>query len=84
MIENFSQLSFNEEIIEMKLGEKSAIFLTKKGDVYQLGEITKQNGEIYFSEVPKRLEKLSNIKQIFGSINSFFAISENKAFFGWG
>lgn len=41
MIENFSQLSFNEEIIEMKLGEKSAIFLTKKGDVYQLGEITK-------------------------------------------
>lgn len=37
-----------------------------------------------FSEVPKRLEKLSNIKQIFGAINSFFAISENKAFFGWG
>lgn len=68
----------------MKLGEKSAIFLTKKGDVYQLGEIYKQNGEKIFSEIPKKLEKLSNIKQIFGAINSFFAISENKAFYGWG
>ena len=32
----------------------------------------------------KRLEKLSNIKQIFGSVNNFLAISENKFFFSWG
>ena len=25
-----------------------------------------------------------NIKQIFSGLNSFFAISENKAFYGWG
>lgn len=36
-IESFSQLTVNEQITDMKLGEKSAIFLTKKGDVYQLG-----------------------------------------------
>lgn len=39
----------------MKLGEKTAIFLTKKGDVYQLGEINKDNGEKFFSETPKKL-----------------------------
>lgn len=33
----------------MKLGEKSAIFLTRKGDVYQLGEIYKDNGEKIFT-----------------------------------
>lgn len=54
-IESFSQLTVNEEILDMKLGEKTAIFLTKKGDVYQLGEINKDNGEKFFSETPKKL-----------------------------
>lgn len=34
----FAPVPISEEIIDLKLGEKSAIFLTKKGDVYQWGD----------------------------------------------
>lgn len=38
VFETFNQIGLSEEIINFKLGDKSAIFLTKKGDVYTLGE----------------------------------------------
>jgi alpha-tubulin suppressor-like RCC1 family protein len=84
IIENFCQLTINEEIVDMRLGEKSGIFLTRKGEIYQLGEFYKENGERVFSEAPKKIEKLGGVRQIFGGMNSFFAISENKVFYGWG
>lgn len=62
---------------------KNAIFLTKKGEVFQLGEYFKE-GEKYFSENPKRIDKINCIKQIWAGTNQYFAYSEARGLYGWG
>ena len=79
--EMFATVPISEEIVDLKLGEKSAIFLTKKGDVYQWGDWEAHDK---ITDHPKRVEKLSGIKQLFSGSNSFFAISEHRHFYGWG
>lgn len=70
-------------MVDLKLCEKSAIFLTRKGDIYQLGEYYKDN-EKRFSECPKKIDKFSTVRQIFSGSNHFFAFSDTRGLFGWG
>lgn len=48
-----------------------------------MGEYFKEN-ERYFTENPKKIDRMQNIKQIYAGFNCFFALSENKCLFGWG
>ena len=71
----FTSVSISDEVIDLKLGEKSAIFLTRKGELYQIGVLYRENGEEWVTENPRKLEKMINIKQIFSGMSCFFAIS---------
>lgn len=84
VFELFTQINNSEEFIEMKICERSVIFLTRKGDLFQMGEFQKENGDKSFSEVLKKIDRMQNIKQIFNGVNHFFAVSESKTLFGWG
>ena len=48
-----------------------------------MGEYFKEC-EKFFSENPKKIDKIPSIKQIYAGFNSFFALSEAKGIFGWG
>lgn len=69
--------------MELKLSDRSAILLTRKGDVYQLGEYYR-DGERCFSDSPKKVDKLSSVKQIWSGAANFFALIESKGLYGWG
>lgn len=49
IFETFTQMGSNDDFSDMKLGEKSAIFLTRKGDVYIFGEYFRENGDRLFT-----------------------------------
>ena len=71
-------------MVELKLCEKNAIFLTKKGEVFQFGEYYKE-GERCVAEVPKRIDKMNSVRQIWAGTNQFFAYSESRGgLYGWG
>lgn len=42
VFDTFTTVGCGEEIVEMKLANHSALFLTRKGDIFQLGEIFKE------------------------------------------
>lgn len=54
--------------------EKSVLLLNRKGELYQMGEYFKDS-ERYFTESPRKIEKISSIKQIFSGFGCFFAHS---------
>ena len=64
----------SEEIIDIKIIDKSVLILSKKGEIFQMGEYFK-DGERLFSDSPKKVEKMPFIKQIYSGCNSFFALS---------
>jgi alpha-tubulin suppressor-like RCC1 family protein len=70
-------------VVELKLSDRSAILLSRKGDIYQLGDYYR-DGERCFSESPKKVDKLSSVKQIWSGAANFFALSESKGLYGWG
>ncbi len=83
--ENFTAVNCGggEEIVDLKICEKNALFLTRKGELYQLGEYFKE-GEKCFTDSPRRVDKCPTIKQIFAGSNHFFALSDSRGLFGWG
>ena len=64
----------SEEIIDIKIIEKSVLILSKKGEIFQIGEYFK-DGERLFSDSPKKIEKVPFMKQIYAGCNSFFTLS---------
>ncbi len=42
VFDTFTAVSCGEEIVEMKLADRSALLLTRKGDIYQIGEILRE------------------------------------------
>lgn len=74
----------SDEVRDVRCSENSCIFLSKKGDVYQLGEYRKDSGDVYHAEIPRKIDRLSYISSIFGGLCGFFAVCENKNIWGWG
>jgi mitogen-activated protein kinase kinase kinase 9 len=83
VFDTFTTVGCGEEIVEMKLANNNALFLTRKGDIFQLGEIYRE-GERICVDSPKKMEKLPSIRQIWAGFNHFFALSESKGLYGWG
>lgn len=48
-----------------------------------MGEYFKEN-ERYFTDNPKKIDKVQSIKQIYSGFNCFFALSDTKTLLGWG
>ena len=83
VFESFTSLNCGDDVVELKICEKNAIILTRKGEIYQIGEYYR-DGERCFADTPKKLEKFSSIKQIWSGTSTFFALSESKGLYGWG
>lgn len=82
--ETFSSLNIgSEEILDIKLTERSALLLSKRGELFQMGEHFK-DGDKLFTDTPKKIDKVAAIKQIYSGFNSFFALSDGRGLLGWG
>lgn len=84
LYETITPVNFQEEVRDMKCSENSCLLLTKKGDLYQFGEYFKESGDQYYSETPRRIDRLTNVTAIFGGHPGFFAVTDNKTVWCWG
>ena len=75
VFETFTSMSIgSDEIVDIKIIAKSVLILSKKGEIFQMGEYYKESEKL-LSENPKKIDKMSSIKQIYAGFNSFFALS---------
>lgn len=68
-------ISFSEEVREIKCSGNNCVMLTRKGELYQFGEFSKETGDKYFAEMPRKIERVPIIANIFGGMCGYFAIA---------